>query len=114
MIKKCIKCDKKELHGVQKNGRVQSYCKKCQVAYAAIAYERKAKFLNEAKNKPCTDCGVIYPYYVMQFDHLGDKEFTISHGRWKSLDKIKEEVAKCEVVCANCHFERSWQRKRSR
>jgi hypothetical protein len=47
----------------------------------------------------------------MQFDHLGDKAFNISmEGRHFSFARLSREVAKCEVVCANCHAEiyREW------
>lgn len=48
----------------------------------------------------------------MDFDHLGDKRFLISSAarRGISFDKIKQEIAKCEVVCANCHRNRTHMR----
>ena len=68
--------------------------------------------IREAKNKPCTDCGVLYPFYVMQFDHLGDKNFSLGafSTHTISLKRVQEEIEKCEVVCANCHAVRTWQR----
>lgn len=64
------------------------------------------------ESKPCKQCNNFYPYYMMQFDHLKDKEFKISsigtHGR--TLEDIKKEIDKCEVVCANCHAARSYLR----
>jgi hypothetical protein len=78
--------------------------------------KRKAerhRIVHEAKNRPCADCGNRYPHYVMDFDHLGDKKFTIA-GKQTSLDQLREEIAKCEVVCANCHRERTWQRVREK
>lgn len=60
----------------------------------------------------CVDCGVKYPYYVMDFDHLEDKEFSInflsSTGR---IGALKKEIKKCEIVCANCHRKRSFERE---
>lgn len=61
----------------------------------------------------CTDCGENYPYWVLQFDHTGtDKEFTIAKFAAGTLDleRIKKEIAKCEVVCANCHADRTYGR----
>ena len=70
------------------------------------------EYIREAKNVPCTDCKLSYPYYVMDFDHLQDKVFTISKlASWKSLELVKTEIAKCEVVCSNCHRVRSFRRK---
>jgi predicted transcriptional regulator len=71
---------------------------------------KKRKYIQECKqSKPCADCGENYPYYVMQFDHLGDKDFTISKMVQSDmqLSVIKEEIEKCEVVCANCHAVRT-------
>lgn len=68
--------------------------------------------VQEAKDKPCTDCGKIYHHSVMDFDHLPQfqKLFPISKWRQHSRKQIKEEIAKCEVVCSNCHRARTWSR----
>ena len=65
------------------------------------------------QNTPCTDCKEDYPYYMKDFDHLGNKSFTISafSTHTESLDRIKAEIEKCEVVCANCHRIRTYSRK---
>lgn len=84
--------------------------------YLANARKREAELdylIVKAKYKPCTDCGVQYPPYVMQFDHIGvDKVLNISAMRRKKMNfaLIEAEIAKCEVVCANCHAERSHSR----
>jgi hypothetical protein len=65
---------------------------------------------------PCADCGDCFPYYVMDFDHLGDKSFAIS--RYKtvtnSLERVREEIAKCELVCSNCHRVRTHLRAQAK
>ena len=71
------------------------------------------KALQEIRqNTPCTDCKENYPYWVMEFDHLGNKSFTIGqyYNYTQSMEKVMEEVAKCEVVCANCHKTRTYMR----
>lgn len=79
---------------------------------------RKAElriFVREAKERPCADCKVQYPYYVMQFDHRGDKKFNLSWAyRMAGFNQIKAEIEKCDVVCANCHAERTHRRRPSR
>jgi len=64
-----------------------------------------------AKQIPCKDCGVQYPPYVMTFDHLGDKKFNVADLGGVSIDALKAEIAKCQVVCANCHAERTHRRR---
>lgn len=74
----------------------------------------RSELVRKAKDVPCMDCGVKYPYYVMDFDHRdpADKLFTVSaKARFKSLSCIQTELAKCDVVCANCHRERTHRRK---
>src|SRR5207245_2408021 len=39
-------------------------------------YRRRVAFIRAAKNVPCTDCGVKYPYYVMDFDHARGEKVT--------------------------------------
>ena len=68
--------------------------------------------IREAKNVPCHDCGQSYHYCVMDFDHRGDEQkiFDISRGS-SSREALILEIAKCDVVCANCHRLRTWNRK---
>jgi len=53
---------------------------------------------------PCVDCGETDPL-VLDFDHLGNKENDICRmiQYRRKLERIKTEMAKCEVRCANCH-----------
>lgn len=64
--------------------------------------------------KGCMDCGYNAHSDALDFDHLGDKKFNIGEGAYsKSLDAIKEEIEKCDVVCANCHRVRTANRRQS-
>lgn len=73
----------------------------------------RAKF-NALKDGPCMDCGVSYPPYVMQWDHRdpSQKEFTIGSTTRVAWDKVLAEVAKCDLVCANCHAIRTHERRK--
>lgn len=98
---------------------LQNYCIKHE--YAARVASRAKKpgathnrkdITRQAKDRPCTDCGIQYPYYVMHFDHVrGEKKFNIGAARDYNTEKLLAEIEKCEVVCANCHAERTYQRK---
>ena len=74
--------------------------------------KRNRQAIKEAKNKPCTDCGVLLPSHIVTFDHLGNKEFAISSftSHAVSRGKMNAEIAKCEVVCPQCHFNRELKR----
>lgn len=85
--------------------------KERQRAYrAADSKKRKSRVDDYKNNKPCADCGMRYPYYVMQFDHLRDKKFGINKIRSHSWEKVLEEISKCDLVCANCHAIRTFNR----
>lgn len=61
----------------------------------------------------CKDCHEDDPI-VLEFDHLSDKDFTISqrkHQKWNV--KMRNEIIKCDVVCANCHRKRTAERNNS-
>ena len=73
-----------------------------------------AQYLRDLKTKtPCVDCGINYPYYVMDFDHVrGQKHANVMElVSTLSKKKIDEEIAKCEIVCSNCHRIRTHVRR---
>lgn len=66
----------------------------------------------------CTDCQLTVTaenYFVFAFDHLEPdlKSFQISTAAStsKSLEATVNEMAKCELVCHNCHMIRTWKNK---
>jgi hypothetical protein len=71
------------------------------------------KIIDEAKDKACLDCGIKYPARAMDFDHLSDKKYKISSLRTNpfSVKLLLEELAKCELVCACCHRDRTYNRR---
>ena len=62
---------------------------------------------------PCADCGKRWPPVAMDFDHVRGAKFKsvslLISGAYK-LDLIKQEIAKCDVVCACCHRIRTSKR----
>jgi IS30 family transposase len=77
---------------------------------------RKAQRRELAKIKlgrGCADCGYAGHSAALDFDHVhGDKQFNVGqmasdHRPW---EQIEAEIAKCEVVCANCHRIRTYER----
>lgn len=76
-----------------------------------IRRENHRQLLRHFARHPCVDCGEG-DHVVLTFDHVrGTKRFTIADRlytmRW---ERLLEEIAKCEVVCANCHMRRTARR----
>jgi|AntAceMinimDraft_5_1070358.scaffolds.fasta_scaffold03066_12 hypothetical protein len=62
----------------------------------------------------CFDCKNRYPHYVLEFDHK--PEFNKIDVVYRVLrnygpEAAWNEVAKCDVVCANCHKIRTYDRE---
>ncbi len=61
---------------------------------------------------PCVDCGET-DIVVLEFDHVGEKlgdVSTLANGG-RSWERIKAEIEKCEVRCANCHRKKTIERR---
>lgn len=87
-------------------------------AYKARAVVSKAKTRKAAQafilaylaEHPCIDCEEPDPV-VLEFDHRNpdDKCFSIAcavNGSY-TVDRLRVEIAKCDVRCANCHRRRT-------
>lgn len=108
-------------------GKYHSYCKECGKSLTRShykrnkrlyldrnnnAYEKHRKIVRQVKSRPCADCGVQYPFYVMDFDHRDEatKSFELNSIQRKTIKAILREIEKCDVVCSNCHRERTYRR----
>lgn len=137
MNRTCIRCGKpKDLdtqfssrgsYDRDGNLRRHSWCKSCHKSYMKDYYpENKNQYLknmreyrqtrqvliDRLKDRPCQDCGLRFPVVCMQFDHVdGIKEFDVSVGTSRSIERLLEEATKCEIVCANCHCIRTFNRR---
>lgn len=75
-----------------------------------VRYAQVRLWINELKERPCVDCGRSYPTYVMDFDHVrGKKRFNMHIAAYYKIATILEEIAKCVLVCANCHRIRTFK-----
>lgn len=91
----------------------QSYQDNKEKAKARCAIAAKARILERRKfthdyfsNNSCVQCGESDPV-VLEFDHIdpSTKSYTVSQMVWSNcaMKKLKHEIAKCQVLCANCH-----------
>jgi hypothetical protein len=76
----------------------------------------KAYLLAYLIDHPCLDCGEDDPI-VLEFDHrdIKTKSFRLSEARRGKypMRMVVEEVAKCDVRCANCHRRRTYLQEQS-
>jgi hypothetical protein len=85
---------------------------------ASNASNRKYKqslrdLINEYKKAGvCVRCGVG-DYRILDFHHIdpAQKKFELNTGLKKSMGAraLLDEIAKCELVCANCHRLLHWE-----
>ena len=84
-----------------------SYYKKKALKHNAKYRVRNLQYIIDyLKKHPCVDCGEKDPL-VLEFDHRGDKDYNIAKMHTLSLQKIIDEIAKCDVRCANCHRQKT-------
>jgi hypothetical protein len=101
------------------NGYRHSYCKTClrqrnrEYASKRTGPRLGKAYITEFKdNRQCKDCGKTFRYWMLDFDHVsGSKTVNVSKLQLLALHKIKEEIAKCELVCVNCHRIRTHERR---
>ena len=83
-------------------------CRSCSRDYAQKRRAPRQEYVDKIKAESgCMDCG-LHPEYsqVLEFDHRPDEEkrFHISDGMTTgTMEDLIAEIAKCDIVCANCH-----------
>lgn len=67
---------------------------------------------NSKLNKACIDCGITYDPCILQYDHINNNKVNkISNMITNSsIERIQKEINKCELVCTNCHRNRTHSR----
>jgi hypothetical protein len=70
-------------------------------------------FLHQIKREPCKDCGLRWKPWQMQFDHRpGTRKLgNVSEMLRGSKQALMLEIKKCDLVCANCHADRTYRRQ---
>lgn len=107
--KECLKCHK--LFYPKKQAKTRMYCYDClpeEHYTGAQLKNRIKKWALEYKGNKCEICGYNKCEEALEFHHLNpnEKDFCISDRDIKlNWLKIKEELDKCQLVCANCHRE---------
>ena len=79
-----------------------------------VTQESKREYIIAYKlDQGCADCGYNEHPCALDFDHLPgtEKVRDIKCGQHLGWTALMEEIAKCDVVCANCHRIRTYTRK---
>lgn len=134
-MRRCGRCEReKPLEDFawrrKERGQRDNYCRPCRAAYKQKHYSaNRQRYIDQAmarkrvmvaerieflvaflREHPCVDCGETDPI-VLEFDHLRDKKFNVAAGlRDREWQSVLDEMAKCDVVCANCHRRRTARR----
>jgi hypothetical protein len=83
-------------------------CKKCNVEKVTIRRRKVKLKAIEYKGGRCEICGYDKCAGAFDFHHKdpNEKDFAISHnGHSRSWERVKKEIDKCMLLCANCHRE---------
>ena len=132
IIRICSMCGQAKLPSQFHSSRTGqfSYCGDCRRAYDRRHYAERGRAARLARARvhrnsarvwmvslkgdhPCTDCREVFPPWVMHWDHLpGHRkvgEISSMVGR-RPREAVLDELAKCELVCSNCHAVRTRER----
>lgn len=111
-IAKKLKCSKTTIsHHLNSSSKVNVTKRKGKDLYEAQDFLEELQMFKEGRG--CEECSIAYPHYVLEFDHRPEfKKIDNVYRVFKKFgkDKAWQEVAKCDVVCANCHKTRTWDR----
>lgn len=130
MLRKCSKCGKllpeSKFNWKIYKIRRQYHCQECSRAYIREHYKRNKKYYKDKAKKrtnlllkeghkiiakyllfhPCVDCGEKN-ILLLEFDHrdrsVKDNDVSRIIKSRGSIEKLIEEIQKCDIRCANCH-----------
>lgn len=113
---KCRVMRPSEMFYKRRHRNVPKHCRYCQKERSENSLRERREIIRSAKLSGCADCGLSLPEHpeVFDFDHrpgtakLGRVSAFVTKG---SVEGLRAEIAKCDVVCANCHRIRTRHRK---
>lgn len=84
------------------------------ISYVRARDKKILDWLKEYKSTlKCEECSENHPA-CLEFHHINSKDKKFSVGRIKdfmSWKLLKAEIAKCRVLCANCHRKEHYNQK---
>lgn len=110
----CANCHRARTHArALERRRVRIASGQVPITESRLRHDQ-TELLRQLRDIPCADCLQHFPFFAMDFDHRNpiDKAFEVTRmlGR-VDTEKLLAEVGKCDIVCANCHRERTYRRR---
>jgi hypothetical protein len=115
----CNKCkeEKEDSYFPQRSGRpagqLNRLCQACLQINLKEHRQHIRSIINRWKEwKGCSACGFKGSHYQLDLDHVDPSTKECSNHRayepnW-SMKRVKQELAKCVILCANCHREKTF------
>jgi hypothetical protein len=124
-MKTCIECKYTKPHSdYHKSKRSPDgyniRCILCKTTRERKRYQKNKRFIHRYKLwAGCSVCGYSRNPYALEFAHVDSKDKWCRGEAWShsagkgvkfewSRKKIKNEIKKCTVLCANCHREQTY------
>ena len=110
----CESCNKQfEPHDPRQiycSAKCKSNSPKAKTRMHQFQQERRDRINAYKTARGCCVCGYNSHPAALHFDHLGDnKSFNISQDPKRAWNLIEAEMAKCRVICANCHSIKTYE-----
>ena len=92
---------------IKTDGRPYSYCKQCWTGRRVAYHQNNKREAVDYLGGSCQICGYDKCVAALEFHHRDPtkKDFAISRFNGTKIEKLKPELDKCALLCANCHRE---------
>lgn len=111
MTKRCPACEQDlpldDYYYRRLEHRPSVYCKGCTNRQTTVRQHRLKQEACHYKGGKCEHCGYDRFIGALEFHHLDpeQKDFGLGQAKLTNFEKVKAELDKCVLLCANCHRE---------
>ncbi len=107
-MKTCVKCYNEYEEALFYNRSKNRKRNECKYCWNEITKQNQLKIKLEMiqyKGGKCSNCGYNKHYSALEFHHIDPNKKEIEPAKATSFLRIKDELDKCILLCANCHRE---------